>query len=269
MMQTKPLQLRMSKIKLNRRGLSELVLACAFLSLLTWALWSWQTNGTYVAATGTVLPEPDRALMPQIFRHPAIMLSAVVTEFILLLAFVLALVPISWWLRTERLIPGENEPVMTPLRWLGELLGILPSPTRRGPGQYIMNEDGELVFVPLPADGEENPDQPAMVMVQQADGTMVMVPADPQKQAATKEGDPSTEPILPTPEQTSDILNFDDEEEEDPLSDLANLKDIMASAFDEDSAIDPEREALSRELEEIDITALLKNARQVLATFNQ
>jgi hypothetical protein len=139
-----------------------------------------------------------------------------------------------------------------------------------------MNDAGELVFVPAPeVTGEKNPDQPAVIMVKQPDGTEVamvqqadgtMVPAEPQ---ATQSAGESTVPTAPPPGQTSDILNFDEQEEDDPLADLADIGDILSSAFDDESAIDPEREALSRGLDEIDMKALLKDARNVLATFKQ
>jgi hypothetical protein len=81
-------------------------------------------------------------------------------------------------------------------------------------------------------------------------------------------GEESTEPLLPPPGPTTDVLNFE-EEEEDPLADLADIGDILSSAFDDDNAIDPEREAISRSLEDVDIHVLLKDARHVLATFQQ
>ena len=263
------------QIKLNRRGLTELVLMCAFLSLFTFAIWSWMNKGGYVAAMDGAAPSAEVSLMPQILRHPAIMLSTVVTEFILLLALILAIVPISWWLRADHLMAGDNLRVMTPLRWLGEKLRILRAPAEPVAGEYVMSETGELVFVPQPnANGEdysqqevvmvEQPDGTLLAMVQQGDGTMV-----PAESAKSAEGQTeSTEPLLPLPEQTSDVLNFE-EQEEDPLADLADIGDILSSAFDEDVAIDPERAAFSRSLADIDVMELLQDARNVLATFQQ
>ena len=123
-----------SQIILNRRGLTELVLACAFLSLLTIALWSWQNKGGYVTAMDSVTIEGAAALLPQIMRHPAIMLSAAVTEFVLLLALLLAVVPITWWLQTDAVMAGAQARVTTPLHWLGEKLRLLPSPNKIGKG---------------------------------------------------------------------------------------------------------------------------------------
>jgi hypothetical protein len=218
-------------------------------------------------------------LMTVIIRHPAIMFSAVVTEFILMLALTLAIVPITWWLRTDYLIAGESARLMTPLRWLGDKLkiGRARDAAAEGEvkGEYIITETGERVFVPQQGvDSEveqevimvEQPDGTIQAMVQQADGTMV--PAETAKAGAEGQTE-STEPLLPTPEQApSDVLNFE-EEEEDPLADLADIGSILSSAFDDESAIDPEREAISRSLEDVDITALAKNARHVLATFLQ
>jgi hypothetical protein len=170
---------------------------------------------------------------------------------------------------------GEDARVMTPLRWLGEKLRILRAPQQRAEGEYEMNEAGELVFVQQPGvDGEGNPDNPEVVMVEQADGTLLpmvqqadgtMVPVETKP--VTGEGEP-VEPLLPLPEQTGELLNYD-EEEEDPLTDLADITGILSSAFDDESAIDPDREAISRSLDDVDVMALLKTARNVLATFKQ
>jgi hypothetical protein len=267
-----------SQVKLNRRGLTELVLGCAFLALSTFALWTWQNNG-YVAAMDNSAAGGEVPLLSVIMRHPAIMFSTVVTEFILLLALTLALVPISWWLRTDYLIASEGARLMTPLRWVGDKLRFTRAPKENAegqvPGEYVLTPTGERVFVPQPdpeagVAGEQEvvmvaqPDGTVVAMVQQPDGTMVPAetkPADGQSE--------STELLLPTVEQApSDVLNFE-EEEEDPLADLADIGDILSSAFDEDSAIDPEREAISRSLDDVDIMALARSARHVLATFQQ
>jgi hypothetical protein len=50
---------------------------------------------------------------------------------------------------------------------------------------------------------------------------------------------------------------------------LADLKDILSSAFDEDSALDPDREALSRTLDEVSVHGLTTLARTVSARFRQ
>jgi hypothetical protein len=263
-----------SHFKLNGRGLTELVLACLFLSLFTFALWSWQNDG-YVAAMDNTISEAEVPLLPLILRHPAIILSTVVTEFILLLALTLAIVPISWWLRTDYLVTGANTRLMTPLRWLGEKLHLVRTPEQTVEGDYVVNEAGELVFVPVT--GVDAEQEPETVMVEQADGTLLemvkqpdgtMVPAE----SKPKEGEAaSADAPLPIPEQqASDVLNFEENpEEEDPLADLADINDILNSAFDEDSAIDPEREAMSRNLEHVDMMDLLMDARNVLATFKQ
>lgn len=268
-----------SHIKLNRRGLTELVLACAFLSLLTFAVWSWQNNGS-VNAMESAAPGAEVSIMSLALRHPAIMASTVVTEFILLLAFVLAIVPITWWLRTDYLIAGESTRLMTPLRWLGGKLRFTRAPDKLAEaevqGEYVVTETGERVFVPVQGvDGEvekevvmvEQPDGTVMAMIQQADGTMAPAPVDakPEAEGQTE----SNEPLLPIPGPTSDILDFNEEEEEDPLADLADLGNILTSAFDDENAVDPEREAISRSLDDIDIMALVKNAHNVLATFKQ
>lgn len=270
-----------SRIKLNRRGLTEIILGCAFLSLFTFAFWSWQTQGLHVSAMESAASGVEVPLMTVVLRHPTIMFSTIVVEFLVLLAFALAVVPVTWWLRTDALSAGGYNRVMTPLRWIGEKLHILkpvaPPAAEEGevPGHYVMNEAGEMVFVPQPAADAEASAEQEVVMVQQPDGTMMamvqqpdgtMVPAETKPKEGA-EGE-NTEPLLPQPEQTNDILNFD-EEEEDPLVDLADIGDILSSAFDEDVAIDPAREAISRSLEDIDIMALAKNARLVLATFKQ
>jgi hypothetical protein len=272
------LQLAKSQIKLNRRGLTELMLACAFLSLLTFALWSWQ-NGGHVVALDAGAMVAEASLLPLITRHPAIMFSVIVTEFIVLLALTLAFVPITWWLRTDAVLPRHHARATTPLRWLGEKLHLLPPPSANVEaevaGEYIVTETGERIFVPnanpeMEEDQEvvmvEQEDGTLLAMVKQEDGTLAPAPTKPKEGGAEGE---STEPLLPLPEQANDVLNFDEEEEEDPLADLADIGDILNSAFDDESAIDPEREALSQSLEEVAVMDLLFNARQVLATFTQ
>jgi hypothetical protein len=268
------------QIKVNRRGLTELVLACAFLSLFTFALWSWQNNG-YVAALSQSSAEGAAAgevsLVPLILRNPAIMLSTVVTEFILLLALLLAIVPITWWLRSDYLIAGANQRVMTPLRWLGEKLRMGQTAKEARVGEYVINEAGERVFVPAPQEAVEEQE---VVMVQQADGSLVamvqqadgtMAPAAGAKSKEDKkEGEAqAADTPVPGPQQPSSLLNFEESNEEDPLADLADIGDILSSAFDDDSAIDPEREAMSRALAEISLEDLRKNTALVLATFKQ
>jgi hypothetical protein len=270
-----------SRIKLNRRGLTELVLACAFLALSTYALWSWQNHGGYVAAMESTTPAAEASLLPQILRHPAIMFSTIVTEFVLLLALMLAIVPLSWWVRTDYLLAGQGSSMTTPLRWLGEKLHLVrpgrPAAEGEVQGVYVTNEAGERVFVPTPGvDPEieqevimvEQSDGTLMAMVQQPDGTMAPVESLNKEGSTEGNGEQPAESLTPLPQQSEDILNFS-EEEEDPLADLADIGDILSSAFDDESAIDPEREAISRSLEEVDIHALAKNARLVLATFQQ
>jgi hypothetical protein len=280
-----------SQTKLNRRGLTELVLACALLSLLTFAVWTWQNQG-YVAAMDRATPDVTAAatnsapLLSLILRHPTIMLSVIVTEFILLLAITLALVPVTWWLRSDYLVVGDNAPATTPLRWLRSKLNfrrIEGAAQDETAGEYVMNEEGKMVWVPQPAAAEEV--EQDVVMVQQSDGSLLamvqqpdgtLVPADTtlkkeaNEQGTGKEGEnpEAGAPPLAPPGPTNDVLNFE-ETEEDPLADLADIGDILNSAFDEDTAIDPEREAISRSLDEVEIMALARNARHVLATFQQ
>jgi hypothetical protein len=263
-------------VKLNRRGLIEMIFACAFLSLFTLLVWTWQNKGGYVAAMGQATLAGEASLMVVILRNPVIMASTVVTEFTLLLALTLAVAPVTWWLRTDYLMAAGRARAMTPLRWLGQKLKIVGPEQANVQGAYVTNATGELIFVPAPTaeDSEEQevvmvqqPDGTLMAMVQQTNGTMV--PAETKPGEAQKgQGAESTEPILPTPEQANNALNFE-EQEEDPLADLADIGDILSSAFDEDSAVDPEREAISRSLDEVDVMDLLLNARNVLATFRQ
>src|SRR5262245_41245704 len=114
MMQSQMITPPQSRIKLNRRGLTELLLACAFLALSTWAIWSWRVQGGHVSAMEAGVAEP-LGLLPQILRHPAIILSVIFTEFILLLALTLALVPPAWWLHTEHPMEGAGVTPATPL----------------------------------------------------------------------------------------------------------------------------------------------------------
>lgn len=274
------------QIKLNRRGLTELVLACAFLSLLTFALWSSQNKGGYVTAMDNAVVDVETSILPLIMRHPAIMLSAVVTEFVLLLAFVLAIVPITWWLRTDAVLASAQARTMTPLHWLGQKLRLIPSPAEVAEGEiegeFIVTESGERIFVPKPKTDEEmelapgqdvvmveQPDGQLVAMVEQADGTMAPAELKPKEKKEGKDGE-APESLLPLPEQSGDLLDFsEEEEEEDPLADLADIGDILNSAFDDESAVDPEREAISRSLDDVDIMDLLNNTRNVLATFQQ
>jgi hypothetical protein len=297
-----------SRIKLNHRGLTELVLACAFLSLLTLAVWSWQMNGGHVTAMDSALPEAQSALMPQVLRHPVIILSAVVAEFILLLAIVLALVPPAWWLRADHLWGTDSAAAATPLRWLGaKMQQIGHSQTGAGEGQFAVNEAGEPIYyeqpgVPGMAANQLSglPGQPAgvPVLAQPVPGQMQSgqsmpgqtqpgqpVPGQPvpgqTQQGQTLSGQPAAgtdappvqantpQSAVPSPAPLTEVLNFDQQEEDDPLADLANIKDILSSAFDEDAGVDPDREALARSLDEVNVTTIRKTARQIVATFNQ
>lgn len=302
-----------SRIILNRRGLTELVSICAFLSLLTFALWSWQTNGGHVAAMEAALPEPQRSLMPQILRHPAIILSVVTTEFILLLAFVLAVVPPAWWLRADHLFGTKPAAETTPLRWLNtKMQQIGHTQAKAKKGQIAVNETGEPIYYEQPeAPGvaanqfSRLPEQPAGIPVQgepmpgqaqaaqsvpgQAQSGQMqsgqMQPGQAQPGQSTPDqptpGQPAVGADTPpaqagTPQSTAslsapltDVLNFEEEEEDDPLADLANIKDILSSAFDEDAGVDPDREALAGSLDDVSVMTIRTTARQVAATFNQ
>jgi hypothetical protein len=306
------------RIKLNRRGLIELVLACAFLSLLTLAVWSWQNNGGHVAALDNRLPATQNGIVAQALRHPAIMLSAVVTEFILLLAFTLALVPPAWWLRADHILGTEPATEATPLRWLGAKMQMARAQAAPTEGEVVVNAAGEPIyyehpgqtavaanqfsalpgqpvpgsptqqaqpgqFVPgqpvpgqpmpgqvqpgQPVSGQPTPGQPVPGQAQAAQP----VPGQPVNTAEAPSAQPNTtQPATAVPVPLTDVLNFEETEEEDnPLADLANIKDILSSAFDEDAGVDPELEALSRSLDEVSIMTVRTTARQVAATFAQ
>ena len=67
----------------------------------------------------------------------------------------------------------------------------------------------------------------------------------------------------------SDVLNFEETPQDDPLADLANIGDILSSAFDEDAGVDPDLEALGRTLDDIEMESVHRTARSILATFLQ
>ena len=136
-------------------------------------------------------------------------------------------------------VPGQMQPAQPVLGQPGQ-----PVPAQAQPGQPIPGQPGQ----PIPAQAQ--PGQP---------GQVSPTPTDAANPIA---------PLVP-PAPLSDVLNFEDAPEDDPLADLANIGDILPSAFDEDEGIDPDREALSRSLDDIDIMAMLKDSHNILATFYQ
>jgi hypothetical protein len=318
MMQSQMITPPQSRIKLNRRGFTELLLACAFLSLLTWAIWSWRVQGAHVSAMESAVSEP-LSLLPQILRHPTIILSMIVTEFFLLLAVTLALVPVAWWLHTEHPMGEEGAIPSTPLRWLSGKIHRGRKQPQPAQGYYVMNAAGEPVYyeqpaVPgmkgmvvnqwgemppqqmgapgipgtMPQAGQSMPGQPIPgqpVPGQPVPGqpmpAQAMVPGmpivmPPMAVTEVKPGQPAAAPGAPAPAApppvapppVSDVLNFEETPaEDDPLADLANIKDILSSAFDEDAGVDPEREALGRTLEDLEMHTVKSMARQIIATF--
>ena len=107
-------------------------------------------------------------------------------------------------------------------------------------------------------------------------GMPVVMP--PMAVTEVKPGQPAAAPGAPAPAApppvapppVSNVLNFEETPaEDDPLADLANIKDILSSAFDEDAGVSPEREALGRILEELEMQTVKSTARQIMATFKQ
>jgi hypothetical protein len=321
-----------SRVKVNRRGLVELALACAFLALLTFAVWSWQVDGESVVALGSALPEQQSALLPQIMRDPTIKLASVFAEFVLLLAVALAVAPPAWWLQAEHILGTEPVLSTTPLRWLGHVIqnshnqnshnqniqgqnsqsetsneqvatngagepiyyqqpsGVVnplnmppvqpgaapayppqtgqaqpgqPVPVPQVPGQPLPGQPQPGQPAPAPqVPGQPQPGQPLPGQAQPVPGQAATVTEVQPVQAAAPE---ATAPLAPLTE----VLNFDEEATDDPLADLANIKDILSSAFDEDEGIDPDRLALANSLDEVDMPLIRTTARQIFATFVQ
>jgi hypothetical protein len=309
-----------SRIKVNRRGLVELSLVCAFLALLTFVVWSWQVDGEAVVALGSALPEQQSALLPQIMRDPTIKLASVFAEFVLLLAVALAIAPPAWWLQAEHILGTEPVRSTTPLRWLGHVIQNSHSQNSQGQNsqsetnheQVAVNAAGEPIYYqqpsgvvnplnmppaqpgaapayppqagqaqpgqPVPAPqvpGQPQPGQPApQVPGQPQPGQQIPVQAQPvpgqvatatEVQPGQTAAPEATAPLAPLTE----VLNFDEDATDDPLADLANIKDILSSAFDEDESIDPDRLALANSLDEVDMPLIRTTARQVFATFVQ
>lgn len=279
-----------SAIKLNRRGFIEIVLVCVLLALALYTLWHvglwyWQTQLAHGQAT-SMGRSAEAPLIPYILRHPAMMLSVTFAGFMLLLAIALMIVPVSWWLHTDRALEETALPVMTPMSWLAKKMGLARAPQLPTQGMddevagiYIVNEAGERVFVPQANEQSEveedanqevimveQPDGTLLAMVQQADGTLV--PA--KKKSGSKENTEQADEVDPlaSPETPLEGFTFE-EEEEDTLLDLADIDDIINSAFDDDGPIDLQRQALSQSLDEVDIDDLLADARDVLATFKR
>ena len=135
-----------SQIKLNHRGLIELALACAFLALLSFAVWSWQLDGEYVTALGSTAPEQQNALLSQVIRNPVIKLASVTAEFVLLLAVTLALVPPTWWLQSPNTLGKESTTITTSLRWLGHVIKSSRSQPEVGNDPIAVNAAGEPIY---------------------------------------------------------------------------------------------------------------------------
>lgn len=138
--------------------------------------------------------------------------------------------------------------------------GALPgqaAPAQPAPGQTVQAFDGQAA----------NPGT-AVPQVQAVVPGQPVAPGEPQPKPAASppaEGQPAA---APPPAPLSSVLNFEENpEEEDPLAGLGDIKDILASAFDEDSAMDPDRLALGRSLDDVNIRALLRTANQVRAAF--
>lgn len=301
-----------SRIRLNFRGLTQILLICVCVTLWTLAGWrAWQTEGGRVAAldhTQTVVQSSghDDTLIPRILNHPGMITAAALTEFVLILALFLGIAPPTWWLRTQYpRLPGEPEVpenVDTPLKWLGDKLsqvqtprGPVPAaeaapalpgdptsaqssemptgldPAQPVPGQPAPNQPAPGQPVPgQPAPGQAAPAQPTAgqppMLVQPVAGqqTPGSSPADPSAPGASPTAHAPGAPPPPPPPLT-DVLQFT--EESDPLADLTDIKDILSSAFDEDHSLDPDREALSRSLDEVPIQGLVTMTRGVAAAF--
>ena len=347
------------QIKLNRRGLTELILACSLISLLTFAFWSWQTSGGRISAMEMPTTEPQSALLPKIILDPTIMLTTIIAEFAFLLAVTLALVPPKWWLQIDRYLESESNEPSTPLEWLGHKITNHKAPAHgQAQGQVQYNQAGEPVYYeaqpmpgmvvnpysappnqqtgvqpgqpvpgqmqpgqPIPGQmqpgqpfpGQMQPGQPAPGQMQPGQpipgqaqpgqpipgqaqpGQPVPGQAQPGQPVPGQAQPGQVQPGQPTPGNThpatvtevqpqaqgaapapmvppaplSDVLNFEEDSTDDPLADLADIGDILTSAFDEDAGIDPDREALGKSLDDLEIKALLKSSRTVLATFQQ
>lgn len=284
-------------IKLNPRGLVELMLLCAFLSLATFAIWSWAVNGSHVVAMDTAVEGTQAALLPRIMRNPTIITSLIVVEFTLLLAITLGTAPLAWWLRADHILGMEPTQGTTPLRWLEKKLlkkfrratppnAQVAVDANGNPLYYEQTEmpDGAVNLFNSPpaqtdqadagqaAPGQPVPGQPAPGQ-QPVAGQTQPIPGQAATVSEVKPGQAAapTDGSAPgaPPSPLADALNTEETPEDDPLADLANIKDILSSAFDEDAGIDPEREAFSRSLDEIDIATLRTTARQVLAQFKQ
>ena len=72
---------------------------------------------------------------------------------------------------------------------------------------------------------------------------------------------------IPPQPSLQDMLG--DTQESNPLADIADIKDILTSAFDEDEGLDPDRAALGRSLDEVDIKELVRLTHQITDTLKQ
>lgn len=149
--------------------------------------------------------------------------------------------------------PGAVLPATNGAR-LGQTLPGQPIPGQ--PVQAFEGQTGQAVVNPAIA-GQQPPSQPGQPLA----------PGEPQPKPAAAppaDGQPSVAPPAPL----SSVLNFEEVvDEDDPLAGLGDIKDILSSAFDDDSALDPDREALGRSLDDVNIRTLLRTAHQVRAAF--
>lgn len=255
-------------IKLNRRGLTELVLFCALVSLSTYSYWSWQINGGHVAAMDSASTAAQGGIWLQILQQPAIVMSTVVAEFFLLLAITLALAPIPWWLHAEHIIGIDHAYSTTLLRWIGKKVTNGQNDTEDYNSEFVLNPEEDPTLIGQLVPGQVQPGQP--VPGSNPPVTTQAHPLSPLPATVT-EIKPGQAPVPPDgpPVPLGDLLNPEVPPEDDPLSDLANISDILNSAFDEDAGIDENQATLSRHIENYDIETIRSTSRQILATFLQ
>lgn len=286
-----------NRVRLNVRGLAEL--ACLGISitastLLGW--WSWHDAVLFTNVANA--PGWLEAL-----RRPEVLVSVALAEFTLIMAALLAVVPSEWWLYTLTMTATSDsvtpQPPETLLRWLGAQVqkAVNPAPPApEAPGTQAVGASGATygeqlasalpgMLPPIPGQMQAQPGQPAPVQAFTGQPVPEQAPAQPpsppqalgqpmapgatQPNPAhpTTEGQPANTAAAPAA-PLSEVLKFEEfPPEDDPLADLADIKDILSSAFDEDAGTDPDREALGRSLDEIGIQVLLNLAHQVQDTF--
>jgi hypothetical protein len=279
-----------NRVRLNGRGLIEILLICSLLTLATltgW--WYWQTNGgRVVALEGPPTFATSDPLVAMILHHPAILTTAVLVEFLLLLGLILAVVPPTWWLQVDLVVNGVPVVAESPLQWLGRRLhlgGAKPIDPAQDPTHNPTHDPAQPVAVdaqglPLGASAGQTAGQPTVAGLPGVAGQPPApgqpgVPGQPptpgQPGKPADPADPNAAPpnAPPSAPALTDVLQFSEEEEDDPLADLANIKDILNSAFDEDAGLDPTLEALGRSIDEISIQALVQETWEVAARFRQ